>query len=184
LLELARLLADPAAPARINAARALAARGGEDALPLLHLRVLAGDPSPEVVGECLGAALFLAFAPSLELAAACLDAGDEAIAEAAALALGGSREAGALAVLRAWCERSFDPERRRIGLVAVTLLRGDEALGWLLSLVRDGSPSRAAEAIEALAARRGDTALEARLRETIEARGDDGLAAAMRRAFT
>ena len=42
---------DPEAPARIGAAQSIAYHGTESGLPILRLRVLAGDPDSQVVGE-------------------------------------------------------------------------------------------------------------------------------------
>jgi len=51
------LLADPQPPVRVSAARAVAAHGRGTGIPLLHLRVLAGDEEPRVLSECLLALL-------------------------------------------------------------------------------------------------------------------------------
>src|SRR5262249_61044298 len=84
LLELADLLADPEPLARISAARAIASRGGEDALPLLRLKARAGDAEPRVSAECLSALMRLAPARSLPFVAGFLQAQDPTVAEGAA----------------------------------------------------------------------------------------------------
>ena len=53
LVDLAHLLADPEAPVRASAARAVAVHGRDGGVPLLHLKALAGDAEPRVVAECL-----------------------------------------------------------------------------------------------------------------------------------
>lgn len=114
LTELAHLLADPQAPVRAAAARALADRGLDDATPLLRLRVLAGEREPSVLSECFAALLGLSPAKSLPFVSGFLDAADAEMAEAAALALGGARLPEALPILRSWAERTlaetFGPE--------------------------------------------------------------------------
>jgi HEAT repeat protein len=150
LVDLANLLADPEPPVRISAARAVAAHGRGAGIPLLHLRSLAGDPEPRVVSECLLALLRLDARAEMSFVASFLEKGNEA-AESAAVALGESRLAEALPVLRAWIE----PARRRgLGravLLAIAALRRDEAVDLLLALARDEDPSAAREARDALA---------------------------------
>jgi hypothetical protein len=107
-VDLADLLADPEPPVGISAARAVAAHVRGGGVPLLHLRALAGDPEPRVVSACLLALLRPDAPGEMRFVASFLER-DAAAAEAAAIALGESRLAEALAVLRAW----LDPARRR-----------------------------------------------------------------------
>lgn len=180
MVEAARLLADPQAAARTAAARALAASGRtEVAEPLVRLRVEVGEREAEVLGECLGALLQLAPGPNLEVVAHLLGADDEGAAEAAALALGESRLSGALEPLRAQAERTVTRARRRVVLLAIALLRSDEAWSYLVELVEHGPPGAAVEAIEALAAFRHDERLRQRLQEVVQRRGDAALTRAL-----
>jgi HEAT repeat protein len=99
LEEIVPLLLDPERDARIGAVRAVAASGLPGGVLLLRLKTLSGD-EPEVLGECFAALLRADPAKSLEFVAKFLDHREEAIAEAAALALGDSRLESAFAVLR------------------------------------------------------------------------------------
>jgi HEAT repeat protein len=182
LVELADLLADPEPPVRISAARALAYRGGKDALPLLRLRILAGD-KPEVMGECLTALLRVAGAGALPFVARFLDHRDDETAEAAALALGASRLEEAFADLREWVERVVSPVLRRAGLTAIATLRRDAALDYLLGLVKDAPPVTAAQAVDALGLYKGEQALADRVRQAGAARRERPVRDALRRAF-
>lgn len=180
LAELADLLADREAPARRMAARALAYSENSAAVPLLRLKALVGDEDPQVLSECLLALLAIAPAASLDFAARFLDRPEAEVAEAAALALGGSRAKGAFAVLEAWWERTFDPTLRRSALLAVAMLKQDEAIEFLLSLVREGPVLHARGAIQALAVYRHDPKLRARVEAALGARDD----ATIRETFT
>jgi HEAT repeat protein len=182
LLELADLLADREPPARISAARALAYRGGHDAVPLLRLRVLAGD-EPAVIGECLAALLRLSGRGALPFAAGFLGHGNPEVAEAAALALGASRLEEAFADLRDWAERALSPVLRRTGLVALAMLRRDAALEYLFGLVETAAPATAAQAVEALGMYKGEQALEDRLRAAAGVRKERPVRDALRRAL-
>jgi HEAT repeat protein len=182
LLELADLLADREPSARIAAARALAYRGGDDAVPLLRLRVLAGD-EPSVVGECLAALLRLSPRHSLPFAASFLDSRNHEVAEAAALALGASRLEDAFPLLRQWVERVASRVLRRAGFVALATLRRDAALDYLFGVVEKAASSTAALAVEALGIYKGELALEDRLRQAAAGREEPALHDALARAL-
>jgi HEAT repeat protein len=180
MVEAAQLLADPQAAARIAAARALGCSGDAHvAEPLLRLRVQVGESDPEVLGECLGALLELAPQPSLDYVAGFLGAADEVVAEAAALALGGSRLTGALPRLLEQAKRSVGKGRRRVVLLAIALLRAEEGWAYLVQLVQEGPSAAAGEALEALAAFAHDERLRERVLAAVERRADPVL----RRAF-
>jgi hypothetical protein len=180
LLELADLLADPEAGARVAAARAVGHRGGEDGVPLLRLRARTGESDAEVLGECFGALLRLAPRSSLPFVAALLD-GPDARAEAAALALGASRLPEAFAVLRDAFAAARGHGRRDTLLLALATLRREEALEFLLELVRDAPAADAASAVAALALNGGDEALRARVAAAASGRSEPRVVQAMAR---
>jgi hypothetical protein len=183
LLDLARLLADPEPATRIQAARALAYRGRADGLALLHLRVHAGDDEPRVLGACFEAALRISPVSSVAFVAGFLDASAAGIAEEAALALGDSRRDEAFEVLRDWCGRTADPVRRQAGLRALALLRREEAFDYLLERVREGTPTAAREALQALAVFGEDASLTACVRAAALPREEAEVVQALRDAF-
>jgi HEAT repeat protein len=165
LVPLAELLADPEPRARAAAARALGHRELESGVPLLRLKALVGDAEPEVLSECFTALLAIAPAESVEFLARFLDpSASEQTRETAALALGGSRRREAFAPLRSWFEASPQDAIRRTALVAIAMLKSDEALDFLLALVAEAPGPTARLAIEALALHRYDDALVARVR--------------------
>jgi HEAT repeat protein len=172
LIELAHLLADHELDARIAAVRAIAHSRSEAGVPLLRFKALSGDDDPRVVCECFGGLLKLAPETSLPFVAGFLDHANAAIAEGAALALGESRLGEAFEFLKAACEGTFDPERRNAVLLAMALLRSEQALDFLLALVADAAPAAANEAVAALRIYERDEKVWRRVREIADRRDD------------
>jgi hypothetical protein len=183
MVALADLLADPEPGARIGAARAIACMGDPAGEALLRLRALAGDADAGVLSECLGALLALAPVRGLEFASRFLERDDAVVQEAAALALGGSRLPGALPILRAWWERTADGELRRTALLAIAMLRHDDAIAALLAVVGDAPGPDARQALAALGTYRHDDGLRARVDRAVTERHDVDLRAAFAEAF-
>lgn len=168
VVELVPLLLDPGLPARLAAAQGIGATGRTEAEAVLRLKALTGDEEPEVLTECLAGLLRLAPERSLEFIEPFLaSAGPLAGArrEAAILALGESRLEEAVPVLRREWGRSHDADSRRTVLLALVTSRSEGALDFLLSLVSEGEPREAREALSALAIHRHD----GRIRERVEA---------------
>lgn len=183
-VEAARLLVDPERAARIAAARALAASGNpEVGEPVLRLKVATGDAEPDVLGECFAALLELAPEPSLPFVVDFLDGKREDEAEAAALALGGSRLPGAFEPLRERAEAFTSGTRRRAVLLAIALLRRDDAWAYLVDRIGDAAPPTAVAAIEALGTFAHDAALAERVLEAATRRGDARILEAARASF-
>ena len=169
------LLVDRQVDARIGAVRALACGGGPEAAPLLRLKVLASEPSAEVLGECFTALLSLAPERSLALVTGYLDTDDPAVSEAAAMALGQSHLPAAIEILQRRYGTVVSGSRRRTLLFALALARTDSAFAFLLSLVADGNPRTAAEAVAALAMYRHDERIRARVQSSVAARSETAL---------
>ncbi|MBT3270762.1 hypothetical protein HN371_26710 [Candidatus Poribacteria bacterium] len=171
MLALTALLTDPEAEARVGGVKALAHRGGLDAELLLRMKASSGDSHVDVTAECLTGLMAVEPDRSVEFVAAYLTAADEAIAEAAALALGESREPAALAALmdhRAGAIMS--PGMEDAVLLAIALSRRDEAVDYLLDVTADDTPTNAARAVAALRIYAHDTAVAERVRSVVEVR--------------
>jgi hypothetical protein len=164
--ELADLLADADAEARIGAVRAIAYTGNPQAVPLLRFKARVGDADPQVMSDCFSGLLNLAPQPSLSLVASFLDAAPET-AEMAALALGESRQPEAFEVLRQWWQRTRVAELRLTGLLAIAMLRQDGALEFLLDLVAKGDKSDREGAIGALKMYQSDAILWQRVQQAM-----------------
>jgi hypothetical protein len=183
LLECVTLLADSEIAARTGAVRAIADSGRPDGILLLRLKTLLGDKEIDVTGECFGALLSLDPAGSVEFVARFLNSRTEGIGEQAALALGESRLPAAFEVLREAWERGGVAEQRRTLLVAIAMLRIDEALEFLLSRLADESGPVAADALAGLAFYARDEAVLARVQGIIQERGDGALETVFAREF-
>jgi hypothetical protein len=183
LLECVTLLADQEIAARTGAIRAIADSGRPEGALLLRLKTLLGDKEIEVTGECFGALLSLDPAGSVEFVAKFLNSGVEGIGEQAALALGESRLPAAFVVLREAWERGGLAEQRRTLLVAIAMLRNDDALEFLLSRLADESGPVAADALAGLAFYARDQAVLTRVEQIIRERADGALEAVFAREF-
>ncbi|HKP63246.1 MAG TPA: hypothetical protein VJV78_41195 [Polyangiales bacterium] len=176
LAEVAELLADAEPIARLAAARAIAYSERQDVgVPLLRFKARLGDEDARVVAACLTGLLSLAPAASLEFVAALLGSEIGQTREAALIALGESRLAGALQVLVRCVETSLPEPQLRIGYLAIALLRSDAAFDFLLGVVSSADRMRAERALTALATYRSDSSLRERVLATVRKRGDKHL---------
>lgn len=179
MVELADLLADAEQEARVGAARAVAYSENPFGVALLRLRLKLGD-TPSAMGEYLAALLQLAPDASLPLAASLLEAGRKVsdprktieTAEVVALVLGESRLPEALPLLQNWWKRTMHAELKQTGLLAIAMLRQDEALRFLLQLLADASTTDAAAALEALELHRSDGSLWPQVETILAQRAD------------
>ena len=177
MVELGDLLADPDPEARIAAARAVAYSENPIGVALLRLRLKVGD-LPPVIGECVAALLQLAPQDSWPLVTTLLQAGRketddrEAIetAEVVALVLGESQLPEALPVLQDWWRQTTHPDLRKTALFAIATLRQDDAIQFLLHLLRKGSPRDAEAALQALDVYRSDGFLWPQVEAILETR--------------
>jgi HEAT repeat protein len=183
LLDVAPLLLDPEPVTRAEAAGALGESGMDGAAAALHVKVLAGDKEPDVLGAAYKALLQIAPARYLKVVSAVLQDGRDEEVEAAALALGESRAPGALDLLKD-AAREHAASRTADGvLLGIGLLRSDAANAFLLSLVEDAPEAQATKAISALALHRHDEALVEKLRGVVKGRGSRKLTAAFEERF-
>jgi HEAT repeat protein len=184
LLECVALLVDRQVPARAGAVRAIADAGRPEGVLLLRLKALLDDKEPEVTGECFGALLALDPSRSVEFVGQFLSSHADGIIEQAALALGESKLPAAFEVLREAWEHGGVAEQRRTLLVAIAMLRNDDALEFLLERLSSDSGPVAADALAGLAFYARDEAIFKRVEEIIGERGDGSLAAVFAREFT
>jgi HEAT repeat protein len=172
LEELAELLADPEVDARVGAARALAYASQPGAVPLLRYKCLIGDPHAQVSYECFTGLLQLDRRASPAFVARFLDNQDEAVGEAAFLALGESRLEGAFPHLKAAWEALDRPALARVALTALALLRLDDAVDYLLEVLATAEPEAARLALETLDLYRDDGRIWPRVMRAARQRDD------------
>ncbi len=177
ILLLIDLLVDPEPPTRVRAAQALGMWRGPEALPLLRFKAHTGDEQAEVLGEVFAALIRHDPREQLPFVARFLDDEEERIIEAAALALGESRQPAALEKLIAACQRLAGSPIRTSLLMSIALLRQEESLAWLLQRMSQGRSSEALDILDALRLYRGDEKAVARITETAHAKGRESAAA-------
>lgn len=174
LVEVAELLVDPEPPVRAGAARAIACGNPREAELLLRLKAVAGDEDALVLGECFTGLLAVEPDETPAFVARFLAHEDEAVVEAAALALGESRLPGALERLQtAWDDVFVPAERRRVLIRAAALHRSDGAFDWLLELAAEASTAIATDIVDVLSIYRHNEKLAARLRAVVDTRADE-----------
>ncbi len=183
LNEVVALLVDREPQARIGAVRALGMLDNDASILLLRLKVLSGDPDPEVIAECFSQLLALAPDRSVPFVARYVDWEDDALAEAAILALGASRQMSAFEILREKYERTVDASLRRTLLLAFAMARLEEATAFLLEVLRTAHPRTAADVISALAAYQSNDRVRQAVEGIVRARGERPLQEAFQTSF-
>jgi HEAT repeat protein len=173
------LICDPEKIARVGAAQALAYSETDAAGLLLRLKARLGDEEPEVVSECFNGLLKVTPQEGLAFVAEFLNSPDQAVQEAAILALGDSRRREAFEILKDFWEKRVPARLQETVLMALALLRLPMANDFLLALVTGESEAIARMALAALAVHRYD----ARLRERIAAAVSTSGRAALRGYF-
>ncbi len=183
VLDIAPLLVDELPEVRSEAARALMYSGIENVAALLHLRVLTGEPDPDVIGACFKGMLRLSPARYLPFVIERLRGTVQSEAESAAIALGESRLPGALPALREALER---PGRSRLHdalTLALALHRSAEANEHLISLIAQAPEPLAVSALGSIALNRHDTQVDERVRRTVKERRSKKLTQVLRDKF-
>jgi len=150
LRHLVNALTEASPVVRVDAARAMAQMGGEEGALLLRLKARMGDREPSVTGQALEGLLAVERKEALPFVAEFLSPMGGEIAEEAALALGGSRMAAAVELLRDVWARSRHPEFRGVLLRALCISRDEQALAFLEDLLKNGREPDAADARAAL----------------------------------
>ena len=180
--ELAALLADKEADARIGAASALG-HCGPTASPLLRFKVLTGDEEPAVLAECLTGLMALSPSASFEFVAGFVDPKCPSLYEHAALALSESRLSGVFELLKEKWTATFDREFKQTLLLPIALTRSEEARDFLISILEGGEVRMATAAIAALGIYREDVTMRKRAEDAIDGPNKADLMAALRRVF-
>jgi HEAT repeat protein len=163
------LMADEDAGLRAGVARAIGESGDRASAGLLVHKLRAGDRDPVVLAECAASVLVLCSDFARELLGLLLASSDDDLREAAALALGQSKDPAAVGVLIEWLGNVAYDRDFEIGVRAVGLGRSEPARRFLLDLVEQGSAPRARMAVQALAVHSYDQELAARVRQAAAA---------------
>ncbi len=173
---------DQTANVRADIARTLEQMEGEEAYLLLRLKAQLGDDEPAVTGQVLECLLRLEHAAAVPFVERFLHSGGE-VAEEAALALGASRLAAALEVLK----RTWPPARillpEEVLLRAISSSRQESAIEFLLKIVRNGREREAIAALAALELHRGSSEIHARVAAATASRNEPAIRERFRAGF-
>ncbi len=138
LTHLVDLLGDKDKAVRLEVARAIEQVGSPSAALLLRLRAVLGADEPEVLGAAYGGILRIEGVSAIPWVSRFLASSDDSAAEAA-LAIASTHSAQSFHVLRKRLEEESDPWFRSVLLSTIALTRQDEAVEFLLDLVRTES---------------------------------------------
>jgi HEAT repeat protein len=158
-------MAEKEAVVRVEAARALAEMGGQDAALLLRLKARLEDGEPQVTGQVFDSLLHLEGSAAVPFLTAFFDGGKPETREEAALALGSSRLPAAVPPLKQALELTRDSAFRQVLLRALSLSRAPDAIELLLGLVKTARLADATDALESLAIHRATP----EIRQAVEA---------------
>lgn len=150
LYVLTDLLVDSERTVRAAAVKALSYIASPESEVLLRLKALTGDGDLEVIRECFTSLLVMSPDRSLGFITRFLRSHDPAVAESAALTIGESRVSGAFEALSECWDDDPSPTTRRALLLPIALVRNDEALDFLLEVVRTADNTTSATAVTAL----------------------------------
>jgi HEAT repeat protein len=181
--EIVTLLVDPWPDARVGGVRALVANGGEAGALLLKLKILTGENEPDVLAECFSGLLEVAPERSLPLVAKYIDSEDLAVAEAALLAIGSSHRPEALQVLREKWETRGGSRLRKTLLLAIAMIRSEEAVALLVSLLEVCAAKVANDVLAALAIFRENEKVRRNVEAAVSRRNDRTVSEAFRTHF-
>jgi HEAT repeat protein len=182
LFEVSRLLVDKEPRVRMDAARALGSVVGDAAELLLCLKVLTGDREPDVLEECFSGILESDNERSLSFVGG-YDDENEAIAEAAVIALGASRRPRAIDVLKEKWGRTVRISLRKTLLLAFATARQESAVDFLLSLLAGEDNQLGVDVITALRIYRDDERVRNAVEAIVSRSGDPRLIDALRAEF-
>ena len=148
LAHLVDLLSDKDKTVRVEVIRAIEQVGSASAVLLLRERAVLANDEPEVLGACYSGMLNIEGVAAIPWVARFLPAGDDSAGEAA-LAIAATHSLEGFRALRQSLDTVTDPWFRKVLLSAIALTRQEEAMEFLLELVRAESLD-AESAIEAV----------------------------------
>jgi HEAT repeat protein len=169
LTYLADSLADPEPSVRISSAIAIEQLSRPEGAVPLRLKLLIGDPEPNVLGQCFASLLSLGTAGTVAFIRRFLQSADEAMQLEAASALAQSRDPEAIeAIKEFWEQPLLSLELRRLVLINLGASPVAAAAEFLMSVIAGESAELAATAITALAASRFHDEVHARVAALME----------------
>jgi HEAT repeat protein len=165
-------ISDSADPVRVEAVRAIHQLGGDESLLLLRLKARLGDRRPLIIGHVFDALLNLEGDRAVPFVAEYLSSTEEELRDEAALALGGSRRTTAVQLLIETWKNSHSEAFSSVLLRAISASRLDEAIEFLLEVLRTGTSRQSAAAAEALKLHEGSPEIQSAIEQAKKRRSD------------
>ena len=175
-------LSETAATVRMDAAAALAQMDGREVALLLRLKARLSEKDPRVTGQVLEALLHIEGTAALPFLAEFLERSDEA-AEEAALALGASRMPEAVELLRETWEKWQGQRPGTALLRAMSASRLDQAIDFLIDLIKQARQPDAEDALHALALNKATEEMVSRVEQAVKQRDDAKLSSIFQQRF-
>lgn len=177
------LLVDSEPESRQLAVAAYGHTDSREAELILRMKALSRDAEPRVTTECFSALMKLNGDRSLPFVEGYLDDGDPDVAAGAAVALGESRHPQAFKALKRVFQASRLPEVREAILMAMSLIRSEEANHFMVDLLGRGSSGEDEILLRALSIHQTDPELVKKVRDTVAAMNHDPVTALFREYF-
>lgn len=178
-----RLLTEASPSLRKDAALALESLEGREAALLLRIKARMGDPDSTVTGQVFESLLNVEGEAAVPFVVEFLRAASADVREEAALALGASRVARAVAALKS----AFLDKRPLLDCEvlfrALSISRHEEALRFLLDVVRTRRPKEAISALNALTLHRDSNEVREKVTEAIASRPESDVQQEFQRLF-
>lgn len=175
-------LTDAEPTVRRDAISALEQMEGEEAILLLRLKARLGDESAQITGQALDSLLQLDGSDSVPFVASFLTHKHDEVREEAALSLGASRLGSAVEALK----QAWHRQRARDGeflLRAISSARTEDAIEFLLDMLRNGQEVDALAALQALELHVDSDEIRKRVAEALNCRSEPAIREAFQKHF-
>ncbi len=183
LWHIMRLLTETSPSLRKDAALALESLEGREAALLLRIKARMGDVDATVTGQVFESLLRVEGEAAVSFVAEFLRATPAEVREEAALALGASRLTGAVAALKAALAQKHPLLEYEIIFRALSISRHEEAVRFLLEVVRSRRSSEAIAALDALKLYRDSNDIRDKLTDVVARRSEAEIQHEFQRLF-
>lgn len=167
-----RLLTDNAPSLRKEAAQAIEFLGGPEAALMLRIKARMGDSDLTVTGQVFASLLRVEGDGAVPLLAEFVRSPNPEIREEAALALGASRLSRAVEVLKEQLTRKYVLLDREVAFRALSISRHEEAIRFLLEVVRTERMQEVLAVLDALKLYRESPEVRTKIAEAVAVRGE------------
>lgn len=183
LWHIVRLLTEAAPSSRKDAALALESLEGREAALLLRIKARMGDRDSTVTGQVFESLLRIEGEGAVPFVVEFLRTTTEEVREEAALALGASRLADAIAALKKILMQKHSPLDYEVILRALSISRHEEAVQFLLEVIRSRPSREAIAALDALKPFGDSSEIRDKVSEAVASRSETEIQREFQRLF-